>query len=145
MKKIVPLAIASILLAGCGMNLGKHAVTPVTAEDLQHHNFVLLSVDGQTPKNQQGNMPNIEFGEKMHISGAMCNRFMGRGELNDGILSVKALAGTRMIGADPQLNQWDSLIGDVLSSGAKVTLNKGELTLNNGKHTLVYTSRDWVG
>ncbi|CNE93074.1 heat shock protein HslJ [Yersinia nurmii] len=144
MKKIVPLAIAGILLAGCGMNQSQNTANQITAGDLQHHNFVLVSVDGQSPKNQQGNMPNIEFGEKMHISGAMCNRFMGQGELKDSVLTVEALAGTRMMCNDSQLNQWDTLIGEVLASGAKVTLNKGELTLSNGSHTLIYTSRDWV-
>jgi heat shock protein HslJ len=49
-----------------------------------------------------------------------------------------------MLCADPQLNQWDRVIGDVLGKGAKVTLSAQQLTLSGGDHTLVYTLRDWV-
>lgn len=149
MKKIIPLAIISALLAGCGMNQsGNHTINDVkngsnvTESDLLHHNFVLVSVDGKQPTKTPG--PNIEFGEKMHISGAMCNRFMGQGELKEGVLTAKGLASTRMLCSDEQLNQWDSLIGDVLHSGVKVTLNQGQLTMSNNAHTLVYQLKDWV-
>ncbi|MNI99118.1 Heat shock protein HslJ [compost metagenome] len=46
--------------------------------------------------------------------------------------------------SDPQLNQWDWLIGDVLGKGAKVTLSAQKLTLSGSGHVLVYTQRDWV-
>ncbi|WP_145482629.1 heat shock protein HslJ [Yersinia rohdei] len=141
MKKIIPLAIAAALLAGCGINQST-STSNVTASDLLHHNFVLVSVDGKPPLKTPA--PSIEFGEKMHISGAMCNRFMGQGELKDGILTAKGLASTRMLCGDEQLNQWDALIGQVLNSGAKVTLAKGQLTLSNKDHTLIYQLKDWV-
>ncbi|AJJ05470.1 heat shock protein HslJ [Yersinia pseudotuberculosis] len=149
MRKFVPVAIIGVLLVGCsGMNQSGNNMNPVansshvTESDLLHHNFVLVSVDGKPPVKTPE--PNIEFGENMHISGAMCNRFMGQGELKDGILTAKGLASTRMLCADEQLNQWDALIGDILHSGVKVTLNKGQLTMSNSTHTLVYQQKDWV-
>lgn len=94
MRKFVPVAIIGVLLAGCsGMNQSGNNMNPVTnsshvtESDLLHHNFVLVSVDGKPPVKTPE--PNIEFGENMHISGAMCNRFMGQGELKDGILTAK--------------------------------------------------------
>ncbi|EEP91942.1 heat shock protein HslJ [Yersinia kristensenii] len=143
MKKIIPLVIAAAFLAGCGANQSYNKATSMVSEnDLLHHNFVLISVDGQSPVKTPG--PSIEFGENMHISGAMCNRFMGQGELKNGVLTVKGLASTRMLCSEKQLNQWDALISQVLNSGAKVTLNKGQLTLSNNDHTLLYQLKDWV-
>lgn len=141
MMKPIAVALTTLLLAGCGMSKnGK----PVTESDLLHHNFALQSVDGVAVKPHRGNGPNIEFGETMYVSGAMCNRFFGNGQLRDGILTVKGLASTRMLCPDPQLNQWDAMIGDVLGNGAKVTLSAQQLTLSGSDHTLVYKLRDWV-
>ncbi|MDC6110951.1 heat shock protein HslJ [Serratia rubidaea] len=142
MKAWIPLALASTLLAGCAG--GTPAGKPVQESDLLHHNFVLQSVDGVAANAQQGRGPSIEFGEKMHISGSMCNRFFGNGQLDNGVLTVKNLATTRMMCSDPQRNQWDQIIGSVLNNGARVTLAAQQLTLSDGQHTLVYTLKDWV-
>ncbi|MEX0632145.1 META domain-containing protein [Serratia ureilytica] len=59
--------------------------TAVTPGDLLHHNFVLQSVDGENGEATGGRRPaNLEFGENLHVSGAMCNRFFGR-QLRDGV------------------------------------------------------------
>ncbi|ANS43177.1 heat shock protein HslJ [Serratia inhibens] len=141
MKKCLSAALAALLLAGCGMNQNSKTVTE---SDLLHHNFVLQSVDGVAVKPQPGSAPSIEFGEKMHVSGAMCNRFFGSGQLQNGVLTVQNLASTRKLCTDEQRNQWDQTIGAVLGKGAKVSLNAQQLTLSGGDHILVYTLRDWV-
>ncbi|MEX3239048.1 MULTISPECIES: heat shock protein HslJ [Serratia] len=141
MKKSISVALTALLLAGCGMSQNGKTVTE---SDLLHHNFALQSVDGVAVKSRPGNGPNLEFGEKMHVSGAMCNHFFGSGQLQDGVLTVPGLASTRMACSDPQLNQWDWVIGDVLGKGAKVTLSAQKLTLSGSGHVLVYTQRDWV-
>lgn len=74
MKKVAALVALSLLMAGCVSN-DKIAVTP---EQLQHHRFVLESVNGKPVTNDK-NPPEISFGEKMMISGSMCNRFSGEG------------------------------------------------------------------
>ncbi|MNC49882.1 Heat shock protein HslJ [compost metagenome] len=105
---------------------------------------MLQSVDGVAVEAKQGSGPSIEFGEKMNISGSMCNRFFGQGQLENGVLTVKNLATTRMMCADPQRNQWDQTIGTLLANGAKVSLNGQQLTLSGSDHQLVYTLKDWV-
>ncbi|WP_431222368.1 heat shock protein HslJ [Serratia sp. L9] len=144
MKKWIPITLAAALLAGCGMNQTPPQGKNVVDSDLLHHNFVLQNVDGLAVNAKQGSGPNIEFGEKMHVSGAMCNRFFGQGQLENGVLTVKNLASTRMMCADAQLNQWDQTIGTLLANGAKVSLNGQQLTLTGSDHQLVYTLKDWV-
>ncbi|KAA1187283.1 heat shock protein HslJ [Photorhabdus heterorhabditis] len=140
MKKILPLATATLLLA----TFQASAVENVSVGDLQHHRFVLVSVNGESAKNQDGRVPTIEFGEKMHVSGSMCNLFMGQGKLKNSILTVKDLASTQMLCADDKLNKWDYLIGKVLADGVKVTLKNQKLTLSHDNNTLVYKLKDYV-
>lgn len=116
------------------MNQPQQQSTHLLDSDLLHHHFVLQSVDVLAVDAKQGSGPNIEFGEKMTISGAMCNRFFGQGQLENGVLTVKNLASTRMMCADPQRNQWDQMIGTVLANGAKVSLNGQQLTLDGDGH-----------
>ncbi|STH73558.1 heat-inducible protein [Escherichia coli] len=105
MKKVAAFVALSLLMAGCVSN-DKIAVTP---EQLQHHRFVLESVNGK-PVTSDKNPPEISFGEKMMISGSMCNRFSGEGKLSNGELTAKGLAMTRMMCANPQLNELDNTI-----------------------------------
>ncbi|AOE99496.1 heat-inducible protein [Serratia marcescens] len=141
MRKVTTTALAALALAGC--NMKPHAT--VTPGDLLHHNFVLQSVDGEAAKAPTGSgLLNLEFGEHLHVSGTMCNRFFGQGQLRDGVLTVKPLATTRKLCPDAQRNRWDHVIGAVLENGADVTLNAQRLTLSGSGHTLVYTLRDWV-
>ncbi|AWK41933.1 heat shock protein HslJ [Photorhabdus laumondii subsp. laumondii] len=134
MKKILPLATATLLLA----TFQASAVENVSVDDLQRHKFVLVSVNGEGVKNQDGRVPTIEFGEKMHVSGSMCNLFMGQGKLKNGVLTVKNLASTQMLCSDEKLNRWDYLIGQVLADGVKVKLKDQKLTLSHPDNTLVY-------
>lgn len=144
MKKWFPITLATLLLAGCNMSQNHQQSNTVVASDLLHHHFILHSVDGVPVTAQQGNIPDIEFGEKMHVSGAMCNRFSGQGELENGVLTVKHLASTRMLCADPLRNQWDQTLSNVLANGATLSLNAQQLTLSGSDHQLVYTLKDWV-
>lgn len=139
--KAVSLALSTILLAACTTQ----APQSIQQSDLLHRHFVLQSVDGKTIGGDKNRMePGIEFGEKMHVSGAMCNRFMGQGELQNNILKVEHLASTRMACIDPARAALDPIITDVLSQGAEVSLIKGQLTLKNANHTLVYQQKDWM-
>lgn len=141
MRKTTVAALAVLVLGGCSMK--PH--TAITPGDLLHHNFVLQSVDGEAAQSRtDGDLLNLEFGENLHVSGAMCNRFFGQGQLRDGVLTVKPLASTRRLCADEQHNRWDRVIGTVLENGADVTLKAQRLTLSGSGHTLVYTLRDWA-
>ncbi len=138
MKKALFILATAITLSACSTGQD----TTVKQHDLQHHRFELLSVDGQTVPAAQGRIPEIEFGEKMHVSGKMCNNFFGQGELQNNVLTVKGLASTRMLCSDENLNKWDQVIGDVLSHGAAVTLQDHKMILTQGKHTLIYRLKD---
>lgn len=142
-KSLATLLVACSALVGCAQ--GDNNAAGASAEQLQHHRFVLESVDGKplTLSDKSGRQPEIDFGEKMHISGAMCNRFTGQGELNNGVLTAQ-LASTRMMCVDPQLNALDNLFGQMLAAGAHVSVANDKLTLKNPQHTLVYKRAEWV-
>ncbi|WP_336220273.1 heat shock protein HslJ [Citrobacter amalonaticus] len=139
MKKSVALIALSLLAAGCVSN-GKVSVSP---EQLQHHRFVLESVDGK-PVTTTPQPLELSFGEKMTVSGNMCNRFNGQGSLSDGELKVKQMAMTRMMCADPQLNTLDNTLSTMLKNGAQVDLTANQLTLATAEHTLSYKLADLV-
>lgn len=137
MKKIVTLMALSMLMAGCVSN-GK---VSVNREQLQHHRFVLESVNGK-PVAVAKNQPELSFGENMTVSGNMCNRFTGQGKLSDGELKVKDLAMTRMMCSDPQLNALDGIVSEMFKQGAQVDLTANQLTLATAEQTLTYKLAD---
>ncbi|TCW07764.1 heat shock protein HslJ [Raoultella sp. BIGb0138] len=137
MNKYAALLAAGVLLSGCVYN----SKVSTGAEQLQHHRFVLTSVDGQGLK--PGEKPlELSFGEDMYVSGNMCNRFSGKGKISDGELKVKTLAMTRMLCADPGLNALDSTLSKMLRDGAQVDLTESQLTLATADRTLVYKLAD---
>ncbi|MFW0765740.1 heat shock protein HslJ [Trabulsiella odontotermitis] len=137
MNKTILLLAAGMLLAGC-VNTSK---VTVNASQLEHHRFVLESVNGKTiPAGK--NPPELSFGEKMHLSGSMCNRFTGQGKLSEGELKAKDLAMTRMMCADAQRNELDNILSTMLSKGAQVDLTGDQLTLATAEQTLVYRLSD---
>ncbi|ASV55622.1 MULTISPECIES: heat shock protein HslJ [Lelliottia] len=133
MKKLVALSLVSLALAGC-VNPGKASVQ---AEQLEGHRFVLESVNGVAIK-PSAVPPEMSFGKKMAVSGVMCNRFSGQGKLSEGELKVKAMAMTRKLCVEPQLNELDATIGDMLSKGAQVDLTEDQLTLATAEKTLMF-------
>ncbi|MGG5838465.1 heat shock protein HslJ [Huaxiibacter chinensis] len=133
MKKLVALTLCSLALTGC-VNPGKASVQP---EQLQGHRFVLETVNGTAVKPATPS-PEITFGEKMAVSGVMCNRFNGAGKLSEGELRVKSMAMTRKLCAEPQLNELDQSIGDMLRAGAQVDLTADQLTLATADKTLMF-------
>ncbi|BCU55556.1 heat shock protein HslJ [Enterobacter kobei] len=137
MKSIIALTAATLLLAGCARD-GKVSVTP---DELMHHRFVLQTVNGAAI-NPEGNPPEISFGEKMHISGLMCNRFTGQGKVSDGELSAKNMAMTRMMCADPQRNQLDQTFSAMMNEGAQADLTGNQLTLATAEQTLIFKLAD---
>ncbi|MGU3412410.1 heat shock protein HslJ [Enterobacteriaceae bacterium C34A] len=138
MKLTVALLAGAMMLAGC-VSTSKVTTQP---EQLEHHRFVLESVNGQNISSKQP--LELSFGEKMHISGNMCNRFTGEGKLSDGGLKVKNLAMTRMLCTDAQLNQLDALVGAMLRDGVQVDLTANQLTLATAHDSLVYKLADLV-
>lgn len=142
MRTLYPLLFALAVLTGCSSG---HK-PPTTERDLMHHRFVLTHADGVAMKDtsRQQRPLDIEFGENMHISGAMCNSFMGKGELKNGVLMAPQLASTRMACLDEHLNQLDQTVSNMLNEGAMVRFENGTLTLSTSTHSLTYRLMDWV-
>lgn len=138
MNKFAALLAAGMLLSGCVYN----SKVSTNAEQLQHHRFVLTSVNGQALPASQTPPPEISFSEKMYVSGTMCNGFSGEGKLSDGELKVEQLAMTRKLCADPQRNALDNTLSKMLRDGAQVDLTENQLTLATADQSLVYKLAD---
>ena len=71
-----------VLVSACASN---GDVESITAQDLQHHNWQLVQIDGKdVVNNDKQKAPRLEIGEKMMASGnAGCNNFFGQAELKD--------------------------------------------------------------
>ncbi|NTZ37109.1 heat shock protein HslJ [Enterobacter sp. JMULE2] len=141
MKKLVAVTFLSLALAGC-VNPGKASVQP---EQLQNHRFVLENVDGKAitktatqPEISFSALSDISLIKNINVSGVMCNSYNGQGKLSEGALTVKTLAMTRKLCTDPQLNELDQAIGDVLRKGAQVDLTEDQLTLATAEKTLMF-------
>ena len=141
MKKLVAVTFLSLALAGC-VNPGKASVQP---EQLQNHRFVLENVDGKAitktatqPEISFSPLSDISLIKNITVSGVMCNSYNGQGKLSEGALTVKTLAMTRKLCTDPQLNELDQVIGDMLSKGAQVDLTEDQLTLATAEKTLMF-------
>ncbi|KAB8307433.1 META domain-containing protein [Erwinia endophytica] len=135
MNKHAALILVALLLAGCSSG-GENA----SHNSLSDHNFVLKGVDGQAVTPSVGIRPGINFAQDMRVSGVMCNRFFGQGKLQHGKLSVPQLSSTRMLCIDPQLNEWETMIGKMLTTGVTLKLERQTLTLSGSGHTLVYVA-----
>ncbi|MHC9515134.1 heat shock protein HslJ [Enterobacter mori] len=141
MKKLVAITFLSLALAGC-VNPGKASVQP---EQLQNHRFVLENVDGKAitktatqPEISFSALSDISLIKNITVSGVMCNSYNGQGKLSEGALTVKSLAMTRKLCTDPQLNELDQAIGDMLRKGAQVDLTEDQLTLATAEKTLMF-------
>ncbi|MBS0847411.1 META domain-containing protein [Citrobacter sp. JGM124] len=137
MKKTALLILTTLALASCAQTSGQKNLV---AQDLENHRFVLQSVNGSPyVAKDSGKVPELGFGEKMQIFGAMCNRFVGQGTLNGDQLKAEGLGMTRMMCDDPQLNALDNQLTQMLNNGARISFNGQQLTLERDQYTLVYT------
>lgn len=77
-----------VLMTACASN-GDN-MKQITAQDLQHHNWELVQIDGKNielTENQQA--PRLEIGENLTANGnAGCNSFFGQAELKDNQLRI---------------------------------------------------------
>lgn len=114
----------------------------VTAGDIASKRYVLQSVDGVLFDSQE-RTPEISFDDTMHVSGQVCNRFMGQGVLQDGVLTVPKMASTRMLCPVPQLNEMEQDFSEMLRQGARMQLEGDTLSLSNGvrRYTFLRDSR----
>jgi heat shock protein HslJ len=137
MKKtllLISLFTVALVMSGC-YETGK-----IQDTDLMHHRFVLINANGQDIS--LDDQAELIFGEKMTITGKMCNQFSGQVILDKNNIKGTGVAMTKMLCNDDQLNQLDHVIQQLITDGAKINLTNNQLTLKNNKNELIYQLKD---
>jgi heat shock protein HslJ len=119
----------------------------VTHGDLQHHRWVLDSINGEIldADAMEGKIPDLDFGEQMHVSGNTgCNRISGSASLHDEYIHFGQLISTLM-SCSPAQNEIERTIQEFLArTDIQIVLNDNYLSLQAGQVSLRYRSQDWV-
>ncbi|MGP8304714.1 META domain-containing protein [Vibrio sp. YIC-376] len=143
LKTLVAAISLPVLMTACASN-GDN-VKEITAQDLQHHNWELVQIDGKNielTEHQQA--PRLEIGENLTANGnAGCNSFFGQAELKDNQLRIDKMGMTmRMCIGD--LMSIEKAMSATLTEWSDITLTKDGLVLKSAEHELTFKLRDWV-
>lgn len=119
----------------------------VTEGDLQHHRWVLESVDGRRvdPGVPADTIPELDFGERMTVSGRSgCNRFTGQGVLREDYFFIERLSSTQNQCAPRQV-ELEAIVLQALGSESVIRIDgEGRLLLRSAPITLRFRLEDWV-
>jgi len=119
----------------------------VTEGDLQHHRWILESVNGQKIDiaSLHHKIPELDFGESMYISGTLgCNRYSGQARLDGESFYVDKMVSTRMMCA-PQQNTMEQVMHTLLGKPSKITLDADKnLILRTEDILLLFRLKEWV-
>ncbi|KOE79502.1 heat shock protein HslJ [Vibrio alginolyticus] len=142
-KKLLVALSLPVLMTACA-SLGDN-VKKITIQDLQHHNWQLVQIDGKEVINtDKKKVPHLKIGEKMMTSGnAGCNNFFGQAELKDNQFRIEKMGMTKMICIDDVMDT-EQAFSQTLSDWSNIIVTKDVLTLKNDVHTLTFTLRDWM-
>ncbi|MFT0213486.1 META domain-containing protein [Pseudomonas sp. F1_0610] len=110
---------------------------------LRHRNFILVQVNQQLIP-EPSFVHRLSFGERLFVSGTMCNEFSGFAQIKGSKLQVITLQQTEKACVNPVLNTWDLILQRMLSQGAEVTWQGQLLILKQGDEQLTYQLRDYV-
>ncbi|EIO5869953.1 META domain-containing protein [Vibrio parahaemolyticus] len=143
LKTLVTAISLPVLMTACASN--GDDVKEITAQDLQHHNWELVQVDGKNivlDENQKA--ARLEIGENLTANGnAGCNNFFGQAELKNNQLRIEKMGMTMKMCMEDQMKIENSMT-QTLSNWSDITLTKDGLVLKNADHELTFTLRDWV-
>jgi len=119
-------------------------VKQITAQDLQHHNWELVSIDGEAiVADSRQNPPRLEIGEKMTANGnAGCNNFFGQAELKDNQFRIEKMGMTMKMCVGDAMDV-EQAFGQTLSDWSDMTLTQDTMVLKNDVHTLTFKLNDW--
>ncbi len=143
LKTLVAAISLPVLMTACTSN-GDN-VKEITAQDLQHHNWELVQIDGSKIElTERQKAPRLEIGENLTANGnAGCNNFFGQAELENNQLRIEKMAMTKkMCFGDIMIIE--KAMSTTLSDWSDITLTKDGLVLKNAEHELTFTLRDWV-
>ncbi|EJA3432549.1 META domain-containing protein [Vibrio parahaemolyticus] len=143
LKTLVTAISLPVLMTACASN--GDDVKEITAQDLQHHNWELVQVDGKNivlDENQKA--ARLEIGENLTANGnAGCNNFFGQAELKNNQLRIEKMGMTMKMCMEDQM-KIENPMTQTLSNWSDITLTKDGLVLKNADHELTFTLRDWV-
>ncbi|EOG7712143.1 TPA: META domain-containing protein [Vibrio parahaemolyticus] len=143
LKTLVTAISLPVLMTACASN--GDDVKEITAQDLQHHNWELVQVDGKNivlDENQKA--ARLEIGENLTANGnAGCNNFFGQAELKNNQLRIEKMGMTMKMCMEEQM-KIENAMKQTLSNWSDITLTKDGLVLKNADHELTFTLRDWV-
>ncbi|EGQ9057203.1 META domain-containing protein [Vibrio parahaemolyticus] len=143
LKTLVTAISLPVLMTACANN--GDDVKEITAQDLQHHNWELVQVDGKNivlDENQKA--ARLEISENLTANGnAGCNNFFGQAELKNNQLRIEKMGMTMKMCMEDQM-KIENAMTQTLSNWSDITLTKDGLVLKNADHELTFTLRDWV-
>lgn len=145
MKKLIAIITLPLLITACQSTGSNNTTTAmITAQDLQHHNWELIQIDGEaisTPENMQP--PRLEIGEKMTANGnAGCNNFFGQAELEGNKFRILQMGMTMKMCMNAVMGT-EQVLSNSLADWNEIALTKETLTLTNEKHSLTFKLNDW--
>ncbi len=143
LKTLVAAISLPVLITACASN-GDN-VKQITAQDLQHHNWELVQIDGKDIQlTERQKAPRLEIGENLTANGnAGCNNFFGQAELKNNQLRIEKMGMTMKMCIGDIMNI-EQAMSATLSDWSDVTLTNDGLVLKNSEHELTFTLRDWV-
>jgi heat shock protein HslJ len=120
----------------------------VTQGDLQHHRWILESINGKKIEaaTLDDRIPELEIGEQMMVSGySGCNRFHGKAALRKDQFSIYPLASTRMY-CKAEQNDTESMILKILGLESTISIDTDRnLILQTDDTLLQFRLEDRVG
>ncbi|WP_134646849.1 META domain-containing protein [Vibrio diabolicus] len=143
LKTLVTAISLPVLMTACASN-GDN-VKEITAQDLQHHNWELVQIDGKNIElKERQQAPRLEIGENLTANGnAGCNNFFGQAELKNNQLRIEKMGMTMKMCLDDQM-KIEQAMSETLTEWSDITLTKEGLMLKNDDHELTFQLRDWV-
>ncbi|HHK8461423.1 TPA: META domain-containing protein [Vibrio parahaemolyticus] len=143
LKTLVTAISLPVLMTACASN--GDDVKEITAQDLQHHNWELVQVDGKNiVLDENKKAARLEIGENLTANGnAGCNNFFGQAELKNNQLRIEKMGMTMKMCMEDQM-KIENAMTQTLSNWSDITLTKDGLVLKNADHELTFTLRDWV-
>lgn len=128
LKTLVTAISLPVLMTACASN--GDDVKEITAQDLQHHNWELVQVDGKNivlGENQKA--ARLEIGENLTANGnAGCNNFFGQAELKNNQLRIEKMGMTMKMCMEDQM-KIENAMTQTLSNWSDITLTKDGLVL----------------
>ncbi|MBS9992319.1 META domain-containing protein [Vibrio alginolyticus] len=143
LKTLVTAISLPVLMTACASN--GDDVKEITAQDLQHHNWELVQVDGKNiVLDEHPKAARLEIGENLTANGnAGCNNFFGQAELKNNQLRIEKMGMTMKMCMEDQM-KIENAMTQTLSNWSDITLTKDGLVLKSADHELTFTLRDWV-